>query len=259
MISDIKSFFWMLFKGPKFYSTLFMLILTKFKPNKDSPKDIEVATSWCKDNLTTIEDCFQDIGIPVSDDSMEEVFSDEYTSQINNIIHSSQSDFGGGGHSTLLYIICEKLGLMNVIETGVAYGWSSAAILKSLAKRKGRLISIDMPMLHQTDYHLIGIAVEPDLKDYWDLKRVPDRYGLPKAILTMKGCLELVHYDSDKSYYGRKWSQEIIWKSLKIGGIFISDDVEDNTAFMEFVAQHNLKYSILEFEGKYVGVVKKLH
>ena len=257
MISDIKSFFWMLLKGPKFYSTLFILILTKLRPSKDSPQHTEVATRWCKDNLTTIEDCFQDIGVTVSDDAMEEVFSDEYMLQINNIIHSSESNFGGGGHSTLLYTICEKLGITNVIETGVAYGWSSAAILKSLSKRKGRLISIDMPMLHQTDYHLIGIAVEPALNDYWELKRVPDRNGLPKAILTMKDCLELVHYDSDKSYYGRKWSQEIIWKSLKNGGIFISDDVEDNTAFMEFVAQHRLKYSILEFEGKYVGVMKK--
>ena len=73
----------------------------------------------------------------------------------------------------------------------------------------------------------------------------------------MKNSIELVHYDSDKSYYGRKWSQELIWKSLKVGGVFISDDIEDNTAFMEFVSDHNLNFSILEFEKKFVGIIKK--
>jgi hypothetical protein len=79
------------------------------------------------------------------------------------------------------------LNLQNVIETGVAYGWSSGAILKSVSSREGQLISIDMPMLKQSDYHLIGVAVEPQLKDFWELRREPDRYGLPKAIKKMAG------------------------------------------------------------------------
>jgi len=259
MISDIKTLFWFLMQGPKFYSTLWMQIFAKLMPSKDSSQHTKTATRWCQDNLTTADGCFQDIGISVSDNPMEEVFSHEYELQINNIIQNSKSNFGGGGYSNLIYTICEKLGVINAIETGVAYGWSSAAILKSISNRNGQLISIDMPMLHQEDYHLIGVAVEPALHDYWELNRVPDRYGLPRAILSMEGSLDLVHYDSDKSYYGRKWSQEIIWKSLKIGGIFISDDIEDNTAFMEFVTQNNLRYSILEFEGKYVGIIKKLN
>ena len=32
-------------------------------------------------------------------------------------------------------------------------------------------------------------------------------------ISAMDKDIDLVHYDSDKSYYGRKWSQEIIWKN----------------------------------------------
>ena len=90
--------------------------------------------------------------------------------------------------------------------------------------------------------------------------RIKKRHGkiIKGIIKKLKGSLELVHYDSDKSYYGRKWSQEIIWKNLCDGGIFISDDIEDNTAFMEFVSLHNLQFSVLEFEQKYVGVIKKL-
>jgi hypothetical protein len=115
-----------------------------------------------------------------------------------------------------------------------------------------------MPMLKQADYDLIGVAVESGLQKCWELRREPARFGLPRAIKSMGETIELAHYDSDKSYYGRKWSQEIIWKNIKIGGIFISDDVEDNTAFMEFVHKYNLEYNILEFENKYVGVIKKI-
>jgi predicted O-methyltransferase YrrM len=259
MIEDIKSFLWFLLKGPKYYSTLVALTVTKLRPAKDSEHHIKVATKWCKENLTSIEDCFDKIGINGSDhNSIEDPFSQEYKLKISNIIDSSDSDFGGPGHTKLIYIICESLNITNAIETGVAYGWSSAAILKSLAKRNGLLVSIDMPMLKQTDYDLIGVAVDSDLQDFWELRREPDRYGLPRAISAMDKDIDLVHYDSDKSYYGRKWSQEIIWKNIKIGGIFISDDVEDNTAFMEFVHKYNLEYNILEFENKYVGVIKKI-
>ena len=114
-----------------------------------------------------------------------------------------------------------------------------------------------MPMVRQTDYHLIGVAVNESLKSNWELLREPDRYGLNKAIKKHKYSYDLVHYDSDKSYYGRKWSQPLIWRYLRKGGIFISDDIEDNSAFREFVVSNHLDFSVLKFEGKYVGVVRK--
>jgi predicted O-methyltransferase YrrM len=259
MLEDIKSFFWFLLQGPKYYSTLAVLILTKLRPAKDSEHHINIATIWCKQNLVSADECLGNLGIQISSESsILEPFSDEYKLKISNIIDASNSNFGGPGHTNLIFTICEKLKITNAIETGVAYGWSSAAILKSLANRNGSLISIDMPMLKQTDYDLIGVAVESGLQKCWELRREPDRFGLPRAIKSMGETIELAHYDSDKSYYGRKWSQEIIWKNLKIGGIFISDDVEDNTAFMEFVHKYNLEYNILEFENKYVGVIKKI-
>ena len=257
MIEDIKSFFWFLSKGPKYYSTLFALILTKLKPTKDSDKHTEIAKRWCEDNISTINECLLSIGINEENLTLEEAFIPDYKREISKIIDNSASDFGGPGHTDLIYTICEKLKIRNAIETGVAYGWSSAAILKSISKRDGRLTSIDMPMLKQTDYDLIGVAIEKDDRKNWELRREPDRHALPIAISRMKNGIELIHYDSDKSYYGRKWSQELIWKNLKKGGIFISDDIEDNTAFMEFVTENNLKFSILEFEKKFVGVIKK--
>ena len=257
MIEDIKSFFWFLLKGPKYYSTLWAQIYTKLRKSMDTPQHTETATNWCNENLTTISECLKNIGVSHENLEIDNAFDEAYKAKIDQLINSSSSNFGGQGHTNLIYTICERLNMQNVIETGVAYGWSSGAILKSLSSRGGQLISIDMPMLKQSDYHLIGVAVEPQLKDFWELRREPDRYGLPKAIKKMAGSIELVHYDSDKSYYGRKWSQEVIWKNLKSGGIFISDDIEDNTAFMEFVATYDLQFNVLEFEKKYVGVIKK--
>ncbi len=257
MYEDIKSFFWFLFRGPKYYSTLFAQIRAKLSKNKDTDVHVGIATNWCKKNLVSLEDCLKNLGVPSDKIYIENAFDNTYKARINEAIDNSQSNFGGPGHVDLIYTICERLNIENAIETGVAYGWSSAAILRSLSKRDGKLISIDMPMLKQTDYHLIGVAVEDKLKANWELRREPDRFGLPKAIKKLNGFLELVHYDSDKSYLGRIWSQEIIWKNLKKGGIFISDDIEDNTAFMEFVTSNSLKFNVLEFEKKYVGVIKK--
>ena len=53
---------------------------------------------------------------------------------------------GGSGHIHLLYDCVRLINAHNVIETGVAYGWSSLAILKALSENNsGRLFSVDMP------------------------------------------------------------------------------------------------------------------
>lgn len=87
---------------------------------------------------------------------------------------------------------------------------------------------------------------------------MPDMNGLLKAI-KMHGTnqIDFIHYDSDKSYYGRKWSQPIIMNALKENGIFVSDDINDNFAFKDFVEENNLNYHIIEHAGKFVGIIKK--
>ena len=52
--------------------------------------------------------------------------------------------------------------------------------------------------------------------------------------------LDLCHYDSDKSYYGRRWAYPKLWEALKTGGIFISDDIQDNWAFKEFCVSQRM-------------------
>ena len=254
MLEDLKTLLWFLKQGPKFYATMLAFMIRKFRPFKDSLEHKAVAKKWCEENLVSSEVCMTKLGFKFI---KKEVFSSDHLKEVERKLEISESDFGGQGHIFLLYDVCENLEAMKALETGVAYGWSSAAILSSIGTRSGKLISVDMPMIKQTDYHLIGVAVNDDLKDNWELLREPDKYGLNKAIKKHNYSYDLAHYDSDKSYYGRKWSQPLIWKYLRKGGVFISDDIEDNLAFREFVVSNNLNFSVLKFEGKYVGVVRK--
>ena len=251
MFEDLKTLWWFLIR-PRFYSAMLTLILRKFLKNRDL--EIERQVTWCAERVISLDSCFKELGL---EPKTKKVFSNSYVDNINEKIFKSNSNFGGQGHVDLLFNLCEGINAKKVVETGVAYGWSSSAILKSLSIRGGKLVSVDMPMIKQKDYHLIGVAVEDKNYKYWDLIREPDKFGLNKAIKKLNYSFDLAHYDSDKSYYGRKWSQPLIWKYLRKGGIFISDDIEDNAAFREFVEELDLDFSILEFEGKYVGVIKK--
>ena len=66
-----------------------------------------------------------------------------------------------------------------------------------------------------------------------------------------------VRDNTEQQDIAKKWSQPLIWKYLRKGGVFISDDIEDNLAFKEFVESKNLDFFVLKFEGKYVGVIRK--
>src|SRR5690606_10627699 len=114
-----------------------------------------------------------------------------------------------------------------VVETGVAYGWSSFAFLMSLRNRpNARLVSVDRPYpgLH---VDIIGLAIPPELKKQWTLYRESDRRGIPLALADI-GEVDLVHYDSDKTYSGHRRSLPILWASIRSGGVLICDDAGDN-------------------------------
>lgn len=163
---------------------------------------------------------------------------------------------GGPGALELIYYACEFTKAQNVVETGVAYGWSSLASLLSLEKRKGTLYSSDMPYLGQNGDRFVGCIVPESLKNNWKLFRFADKESLPK-IFSENMTFDVVHYDSDKSYDGRIWAYNELYKHLKSGGVFISDDIGDNSAYQDFCEKNDIQTVIIEFEGKYVGVFIK--
>ena len=103
---------------------------------------------------------------------------------------------------------------------------------------------------------LIGVLVENSLKNRWTLMTEGDRRCLP-AIVSEASPIDLVHYDSDKSHSGRQYGYHLMWQALRPGGIFISDDIQDNLAFREFMERRGVSFAVTEYQGKYVGVARK--
>lgn len=157
-------------------------------------------------------------------------------------------------NSLMLYNLAEYLQAERVIETGVARGNSSLGLLRSLSKRNGRLISSDIPRVHQ--WVETGSLVPQELQHYWELVRMPDRIALPKAIGKMPE-IDLCYYDSDKSYQGRMFAYPLLWDALRLGGIFVSDDIGDNTAFEDFCKKIEREPIIIDSNRRYVGVLIK--
>ena len=164
---------------------------------------------------------------------------------------------GGPGDVDLLYWCAEHLRATRVIETGVAYGFSSLAILLSLQKRKeAKLISTDMTYYLLNNEKYVGCVVPEAIRSKWCLLRAADRQTLPKALKILE-IIDLCHYDSDKSYDGRMWAYKILWEALRTGGFFISDDIGDNTAFKEFSKIVENKPIIIKKIKNYAGVIVK--
>ncbi len=164
---------------------------------------------------------------------------------------------GGAAGLDLLYWLAEAIEARRVIETGVAYGWSSLALLLSLCQRDGsRLISTDMPYTNRDNDSYVGCVVPESLRANWQIIRCADRDGLPTALKRLPS-IDLCHYDSDKSYTGRRWAYPRLWKALRPGGVFLSDDVGDNLALHDFCQEIGVEPLIVGIDGKYIAVIRR--
>ena len=85
----------------------------------------------------------------------------------------------------------------------------------------------------------------------------PDKPGIVEALRLVGEKIDLCHYDSDKSWWGRHYAYPILWDSLKPKGLFISDDIQDNLYFSEFVKNKSLQFVVVKFKEKYVGLIRK--
>ena len=66
---------------------------------------------------------------------------------------------GGAGDIGLLYNAVLQSKAKRVIETGVAYGWSTLAILAAMeANGRGQLVSVDMPYPKMRNENFVGIV-----------------------------------------------------------------------------------------------------
>lgn len=211
------------------------------------------ALKWCNSNKSQIEGIISSFTTTI-----EPLFSFSHKELIdsgNKIISDLPIIMGGAGGIDIIFALVKIFKPKKCIETGVAAGWSSLAILKGIESTPNAdLISVDMPYPKMNNENHVGCVVPESLRQKWTLIREPDRNGLEKAI-KLAGNVDFCHYDSDKSYTGRLWAYRLIWKHLNDGGIMISDDIQDNIAFKKFCDEVNKEPFIIEDNNRFIGII----
>ena len=253
MSNKILLIIWFILR-PKYYLHFFSLVKRKFLLNHDTPINRKKAYEWAKGNAISYVDALEKLDIKGELAGLDK----DSILESRKLAEQSSVSMGGSGHIHLLYDCVRLLKARNVVETGVAYGWSSLAILKAMSQNGfGKLYSVDMPYPRKNNEKDVGIVVPQNLRENWILIRKPDNPGINNALRKVGNQIDLCHYDSDKSWWGRHYAYHILWKSLSSKGLFISDDIQDNLYFSEFVKNKLLNFAVVEFEGKFIGLIRK--
>ena len=164
-------------------------------------------------------------------------------------------ELGGGARVELLYFLTRLHRPVTVLETGVLHGYSSAAFLAALQRNGdgGRLYSSDFPYFRERDPEaLVGVLVPDDLRSDWTLKLEGDRANLP-VLLQQCSRIDLFHYDSDKSYSGRRWATERVEPHLGDDAVTVMDDIQDNLYFRDWTRASGRSPVVLGTGSYFVG------
>ena len=176
-------------------------------------------------------------------------------------LESIEINLGGGGNYILAYFLARNLRPEVIVETGVAAGWTTTALLQAIERNgSGELFSSDFPYFRLENPHsFVGVLAENHSKSNWHLDLRGDSAALPDFVVHLgQNKIGLIHYDSDKSYRGRKWAIRTLLPHVSEDCVLIMDDIQDNLFFHDYVRDAELDYTIFEFEGKFLGVVERL-
>lgn len=222
---------------------------------------MRLASDWCRQLMVDPSSAIKQVTGRSPTDGLDDRFGDVLRQAVLRTA-TAPGRMGGPANLQLLFELAEYAGANRIVETGVALGWSSLALLLSLRNRPdSRLISTDRPYPGEDLSSYVGLAVSPELRANWEIIRKPDVEALPQA-LSQIGQIDMCHYDSDKSAKGRSWAYKLLWEALRDGGVFVSDDVGDNFAFRDFCQRIEQKPIIVgsdheKWGDKFVGIVVK--
>jgi predicted O-methyltransferase YrrM len=244
-------------RRPAYWAHLQQRAIKPFLPNFDSSAHREKALRWARARAVPLGEALTRMKLIDEPGGGFPALSPQLVQRATRNAKRSGCIMGGAGHIDLIYAAAKLSGATAAIETGVAYGWSSLAFLAAMAEKGGRLVSVDRPYPGAGNEPFVGIAVPGAMRENWHIVREPDRHGLRKAVARFPGGIDIAHYDSDKSYRGRMYAYPILWAALKPGGIFLSDDIQDNMAFADFVDRRRISFTVAAAAGKYVGMAIK--
>jgi predicted O-methyltransferase YrrM len=244
-------------RRPSFWRQGVELVRRKLMRDMDGADGRAKATEWAAERAVPVKAALEAVELLQKGAPLPKL-SPSILAEAEALAKRATVEMGGAGDLSLIHAAARLSGARRAVETGVAYGWSSLAILSALAENGGgRLASVDMPYPKMHNEPFVGIVVPDALRSNWVLIRLPDRNGLKRAIAELGGSIDFSHYDSDKSYYGRAFAYPLIWQALGPGGVFISDDIGDNMRFAEFVAEKGIPFAVTECNGRFVGICRK--
>ncbi len=218
---------------------------------------------WCSTHAISNQDAVRRLTQKKASKELANRFPQVYAAASKAVADCPQK-MGGPAHTSLLFDLIANTSASQILETGVAYGWSSLAILLALSqKRQGHLVSTN---LHYREFaeddRYVGCAVPAHLRDRWTIIPKADSEAIPEALEHFPNGVDICHYDSNKSYGGRLASYPLLWRALNVGGLFVSDDIQDNLAFAHFCRMVKASpivtpASTTNGHGKYVGILRK--
>ena len=156
----------------------------------------------------------------------------------------------GDAGMVFLYALMRVLRPTTVVETGVADGHSSLAILRALmANGGGRLVSVDI----RPD---AGALLDPAEREHWTLHLVDEaapRDALRRA-LADAGQVGVFIHDSLHTYRWQMFELETARRCMGPGGFVVCDDADDSFAFIDFCARISTRPVLLVQPFKVLGV-----
>lgn len=212
------------------------------------------SVDWCRSQSTDPTAWARDLDVDLWEEA--ERYAAEHKVYSDPKLRELGLDLGGGAHVTLLYFLIRRLRPRTVLETGVAAGHSSRAILTALrVNGAGHLYSSDFPYFRlENPERYVGYLVEEELRSSWTLRIRGDANNLP-ALLEEAGAIDLFHYDSDKSWDGRQSALDRVASRLSTRAVVVFDDIEDNAHFKHVVEKSNRDFLIFPLEQKFIGLL----
>lgn len=217
-----------------------------------APSEEKVVHEWCADRAID-----QAAWAARRDPDLwaeSEAFARDFAPIARATLAKSSVRFGGGGASALLYFLIRQRQPRYVVETGVAAGWSTTAILAAMERNGfGHLWSSDFPYFKQEGAaDAIGVIVPQELRHRWTLMIDGDVANLARIVAEVPH-IDFLHYDSDKSYAGRARALATLAPKLTADAVVAFDDIQDNRHFRDIAGDDATVFSE---GGKYVGLLR---
>jgi len=142
----------------------------------------------------------------------------------------------------LCYALCRALRPLRIVETGVCHGVTTAFVLQALTQNnRGTLFSIDLPPLGNAGDDFVGALVPQNLRSRWVLRRGTSR-ALLSGLLSELGRIDFFLHDSLHTYRNMRREFAAITPYLSQTAVVLSDDIERNDAFDEWVSRVRPSY-----------------